>query len=205
MPKVLPAKILIGTRNKAKVDMIVKTFPDVGVQFISLNDIPAVDDSSLVEGMDFVENAKMKSKFYFEKTGIPTISTDQVQWFEKIQENAGIVMHIRKLVNPNVSRASDEEVIEWIQNFVKINGPSKAGFYFGIGYTDKSGTKGFKVKERDYVLQGVQSKTLREDYVFDPFMIDIETGEYRVEQRDAVAYDRWNTFLHDVFLKEITN
>lgn len=203
MPNALPKTILIGTRNKAKVDMIAKTFPDVGITFISLNDIEAVDDSLLVEGMDFVENAKMKSEFYFKKTGIPTISTDQVQWLEKWPHDNGLIMHIRKLVNPNVDRASDEEVIQWIKDFVKQYGPSKANFHFGIGYTDEKGTKGFDVVLRPYILQG-ETKTAREEYVFDNFLIDEETQEHRVDQPDEIAYDRLKNFFKDTFVKEIS-
>ncbi len=200
----LPKKILIGTRNQAKIDMVIKTFPDAGIKFVSLNDIASVDDSSLVEGMDNVENAKMKSKFYFEKTGIPTISTDQIQWFEKWPHDNGVIMHVRKLVNPNVPRASDAEVIAWIKDFVKTYGESKANFHFGIGYTDNSGTKGYDVTLRPYILQG-ETKTAREEYVFDNFLVDEVTGEHRVNQPDEVAYDRLTAFFKDTFVPALSN
>jgi inosine/xanthosine triphosphate pyrophosphatase family protein len=200
----LPSKILIGTRNQAKIDMIKSTFPNVGIELLSLNDVAPIDDSELVEGMDFVENSKVKSKFYFEKTDIPTISTDQVQWLENWPDNNGLIMHIRKLVNPNAVRTSDEEVIEWIKSFVAKYGPSKAIFHFGVGYTDENGTKGFDVTQREYILQGERSETVREEYVFDQFMKDPETGEYRVDQPDSVAYDHLAKFWNDVFIQEIS-
>jgi inosine/xanthosine triphosphate pyrophosphatase family protein len=204
MPQSLPATILIGTRNQAKIDMIKMTFPDVGVKLISLNDIDPVDDSSLVEGMDFVENAKMKSKFYFDKTGIPTLSTDQIQWMEHWPHDNGFIMHIRKLVNPSVNRASDQEVAEWIKNFVKTYGPSEIVFHFGIAYTDEHGTKGFDSAFPGYILVENRSETFREEYVFDQFMQDKKTGEYRVDQSDSVAYAPLAVFFNEKFIPEIS-
>jgi leucyl-tRNA synthetase len=55
------SKILVGTRNDAKFKMVKACFPKMeGVELVSLNDIPDVDDSSLVEGADYEENAKSK-------------------------------------------------------------------------------------------------------------------------------------------------
>ena len=92
VPKKESNKVLIGTRNEAKFTMIVESFPkDLGVEFINLNSIE-VDDSTLVEGQDFEENAKIKSEFYFKETGIPTISTDQVLWLEKWSKDRSLIL-----------------------------------------------------------------------------------------------------------------
>ncbi|MBU6390510.1 class I tRNA ligase family protein, partial [Patescibacteria group bacterium] len=45
----LPKKILVGTRNPAKVKMVIAAFPkELGIEFVSLNDVPSIDDSALV-------------------------------------------------------------------------------------------------------------------------------------------------------------
>ena len=113
-------KILIGTRNKAKISMIKNAFASFPeIEFISLEDFPNLDDSALKEGNDFRENSHKKAEFYFKKTGIRTISTDQIQWVEKYPKENGFIVHVRKLANPNSPRASDEEVGKWIEEFVE--------------------------------------------------------------------------------------
>ncbi len=181
-------KILIGTRNNAKFKMLTACFsPNLDVEFISLNDVH-VDDSALVEGQDFEENAKLKSEFYFKATGIPTISTDHILWLEKWPKNKGYMVHLRKEANPNSDRATDEEVIMFLKNWMKEVGNSPAHFEYAISFTDTTGTKGFVSLQRNYVLQEKQSSTFWEGYPTESFLLDVETGEYKSEQKDDFRY-----------------
>lgn len=184
-----PKKVLVGTRNKAKVEMLKECFPkNAGIEFISLNDIPEVDDSMLVEGADFEENARQKAEFYFEKTGIPTISTDQIFWSEKWTKDNGIIVHARKEANPNSDRATDEEVIAFFQNWIKENGPSKSHFIYAIGYADENGVKSCISNQRDYIMQEKQS-AFSEGYPMESLLVDAQTGQSKFEQPMLVRYD----------------
>ena len=99
-------KILIGTRNEAKIKMMKSCLAGVkGIEFLSLNDLPPIDDSDLVEGDDFKKNARLKSEYYFKKIGLPTISSDHILWIEKWPENGGFMFHIRKHANPKSPRS----------------------------------------------------------------------------------------------------
>ena len=181
-------KILIGTRNNAKFQMLTACFPkDLDVEFLSLNDVE-VDDSSLVEGQDFEENAKLKSEFYFKATGIPTISTDHILWLEKWPKDKGYMIHLRKEANPDSERATDEEVIEFLKNWVKEVGDSPAHFEYAVSFTDATGTKGFVSLQRKYVLQGVQSEKFWEGYPTESLLLDVETKEYKGDQANEFRY-----------------
>ena len=200
--RVLPKKILIGTKNPAKIKMVKDAFPKaLNIEFVSLDNFPNIDDSNLVEGDDFRENARRKSEFYFKKTGLPTISTDHILWVEKYQENNGFIVHIRKLANPNSPRATDQEVGEWVENFVKQNGESKSAFHYAVSFTDKGGTIDFVTKQNEYILQSEKSPKKNEGYVFDRYLKDIETGELRVEQQFQKGFGRFNEFVNNEFLR----
>ncbi len=185
-------KVLIGTRNEAKIKMMKECLPDIlGVEFISLNDIPAIDDSSLIEGDDFEKNARMKAEFYFKKTGIPTISTDNVFWVEKWPKNNGIMLHMRKEANPKSERATDKEVILFWQNWLKkVGGQSKAHFMYAIAFANTSGTKSFSSTQRDYLLQKNESKEFWEGYPTESLLLDVKTKEYKSHQKNEVRYDQ---------------
>lgn len=183
-------KILIGTRNEAKFRMVMESLPELPeIEFVSLNDIPAVDDSALVEGMDFVANAKMKSEFYFQKTGIPTISLDNVFWLEKWKKDNGIMVHMRKEANPKSDRATDEEVIAFLKSWVKkVGGKSKARFMYAVAFTNSTGTQSFVSTQRDYILQEKQSANFWPGYPSESLLIDAKTKEYKGDQTNSVRY-----------------
>ncbi|KKU66582.1 MAG: Leucine-tRNA ligase [Parcubacteria group bacterium GW2011_GWA2_47_16] len=198
-----PKKILIGTRNNAKVKMLKACLAGVaGIELISLEDIPPVDDSTLVEGDDFLENAKKKSEFYFKKTGIPTIATDHILWIEKWPENKGFMVHMRKHANPNSPRATDDEVVAFLKNFLKsVGGESKANFHYAIGYTDEAGTIVADEVPGHYILQDKeQAKNYWPGYPTEALLKDAKTGVFKSEQSDDVRYAKITKFLREKFV-----
>lgn len=191
-------KILIGTRNEAKFQMVKNCFPTMeGIELISLNDIPAVDDSALVEGSDFRENARMKAKFYFEKTGIPTISTDNVFWVEKWPKDNGVIVHMRKEANPESERATDDEVVAYFDTWIEKHGPSKAHFIFALAYADHKGVQETESTQREYILQNKTVKDFPAGYPMEHFLKDAKTGEFKREQKDEIRYDKLIEKLKD--------
>ncbi|MDD5050196.1 MAG: leucine--tRNA ligase [Candidatus Pacebacteria bacterium] len=201
-----PIKILIGTRNPAKIEMIKKGFPaNSGITFLSLNDLPPIDDSDLVEGNDFRENARMKSEYYFKKTGIPTLSTDHIVHLENWPKDNGFIVHIRKLANPKSPRATDEELAEWVSKYVKKSGETKTTYHFAISVTDSNGTTDFVGVQKPYMLQGIRSKAPNnEGYVFDSFMKDSDTGEFRIEQPNQIAFEKFEKTIREEICPHIT-
>lgn len=181
-------KVLIGTRNEAKVDMVRKSFPaDCGLTFLSLNDIPAVDDSALIESDDYKDNARKKAQFYFSKTGIPTISTDHIVWMEKWPKNNDIVSHIREEAGKG-KVANDEEVMKFLEEFVKEKGESKMKFIYAFSYCDQTGTYDFESEEGCCLLQGKRCTAIRKGYPMDSYILDTLTGKYLVEQSDGESF-----------------
>ncbi len=192
-------KILIGTRNEAKFQMVKKCLPEMeNIELVSLNDIPAVDDRALVEGPDFRENARMKAKFYFEKTGIPTISTDNIFWVEKWPKDNGVIVHMRKEANPESERATDDEVVAYFDTWIEKHGPSKAHFIFALAYADHDGVQETESTQREYILQNKAVKDFPAGYPMEHFLKDAKTGEFKREQKDEVRYDKLIEKLREV-------
>jgi len=188
-------KILIGTRNEAKVEMVKNSFLSVSdLEIISLNDLPEVDDSELKETDDYKENARRKAEFYYSKTGIPTISTDHIVWLKKWPKNAGIITHFREEAGKG-KKASDEEVMNFIEQFVQAHGQSKMKFIFSIAYADKNGVQVFESEEAHHTLQGKKSSKARKGYPMDSYIIDSNTGKYLAEQSDRESYINFNDIV----------
>ena len=201
-----PRRVLIGTRNPAKVKMIKACFSGVaGIELVSLDDIASVDDSRLAEGDDFLENAKSKSEFYFKATGIPTISTDHILWIEKWTENKGFMVHMRKHANPASNRATDEEVVVFLKNFLKgVGGESKANFHYAVAYTDEKGTFVRDEVPANYILQDKeQAKNYWSGYPTEALLKDAITGVFKADQSDAVRYVRIAKMFKKHFVSKI--
>lgn len=183
-------KLLIGTRNMAKVEMVKACLPKLdGYEILSLNDVD-VDDSTLVEGDDYIENAKMKARFYFEKTGIPTISTDNIFWTEKWHKDDGVIVHMRKEVNPKSARATDQEVLDYLVRWAKkVGGKSRSHFMYALAYADMQGVEAFAETGRDYFLQSKPSGRFLAGYPTESLLVDAKTKQYKGDQKMSVAYD----------------
>ena len=188
----LKKKILVGTRNEAKFKMLKACLGNVpGLELISLNDMPKIDDSDLVEGDDWNENAKRKSEYYFKKTGMPTISTDHVLWIKKWPENNGVITHLRKIANPKTGRATDEEAIDFLIKFLRQNGGSSpAHFIYAISYTDENGTISREEFPFEYIMQTERAKSYWPGYPTEALLKDPKTGQYKTEQTDEIRYAR---------------
>lgn len=71
-------KLLLATTNKAKQEEItlgLQPLLEKGITIVSLNDVPEIEDPEET-GATFEENAKLKAKYYAEKTGLPAIADD---------------------------------------------------------------------------------------------------------------------------------
>ena len=198
-------KVLIGTRNPAKILMVKACFAGVsGIDLVSLKDVPEVDDSDLKEGDDCLENAKRKSEYYFKKTGIPTISTDHIFWIKKWPKDNGIINHIREIANPKTGKATDEETTAFLLKFLKsVGGKSKAHFIYAISYTDQMGTFATKEIPKEYILQTEQAKYFWPGYPMEALLKDVETGVFKSEQKNEVRYKKIIEILKRDFVPKI--
>ncbi|MCS7184445.1 MAG: hypothetical protein NZ870_00740 [bacterium] len=101
--------ILIGTKNKAKLEEIKNALKDIidkGVKLITLEQMQIPDAPET--GKTFEENAVLKAKFYYEKTSIPTLSDDGGIVIPYLNGEPGVLS--RKWLGYD---ASDEELIEY--------------------------------------------------------------------------------------------
>ena len=68
-------KILLGSKNKGKIQEFQEAFQDSQIEILSLNDFPDCPDAPET-GNSFEENASQKALFYQEFTGLPSLADD---------------------------------------------------------------------------------------------------------------------------------
>ncbi len=133
-------KILIATSNAGKRKEILSALlPLAGIEIV----IPA--DLGLAlniaeNGKDYSENALIKAKAYFEKTGLPTIAEDSGMEVSALKGELG--MHTRRWgAGP---KASDQEWLDFFMKRMAKESNRSARFVCHAVYLDEKGPHHFE-------------------------------------------------------------
>lgn len=100
-------KLLIGTTNPGKFNEYKELLKEFGFEFVSPKDLDIQEPEET--GKTYEENALLKAKYYFEKSGIPTLVDDGGFEIEALEGEPGVKSH-RWLGE----RTNDENVIKEI-------------------------------------------------------------------------------------------
>ena len=68
-------KLLIATTNPGKLAELSRFLSDIPITLVSLKDVGITDTIEEI-GKTFEENAILKAKYYFQKSGLPTLADD---------------------------------------------------------------------------------------------------------------------------------
>ena len=83
-------QLLFFSNNKNKIIEIKKIFNKFNIELISLNDL-SISNEPEETGKTFEENAKIKSDYGFNKTGIPCFADDSGICIESLNWNPGVL------------------------------------------------------------------------------------------------------------------
>ena len=82
-------KIVIATTNQGKLKEIKKIFADLKIDFCRYRIFPGFPEI-IEDGNSFEENAEIKARAVFEKTGLPAIGDDSGLAVEQLDGEPGI-------------------------------------------------------------------------------------------------------------------
>jgi XTP/dITP diphosphohydrolase len=112
-------RLLLGTTNKAKIEEYKKLLSDLPMELVSLTDL-SIAEKPEEKGKTFEENAIIKAKFYFEKSGIPTLVDDGGLEIEALGGEPGV--HSRRWLGREMT---DEELVKEVMK--RMEGQSNRG------------------------------------------------------------------------------
>ncbi|MFH0770540.1 MAG: non-canonical purine NTP pyrophosphatase [Candidatus Peregrinibacteria bacterium] len=104
-------QLLLGTNNRGKIIEISEVLKDLPIEIVSPRSLSMTEDPE-ESGKTFEENAIQKAKFYFSRTGLPTVADDSGIIVEALKDELGL--HTRRWGAGQ--NATDEE---WIDFFLK--------------------------------------------------------------------------------------
>ncbi|OGH23518.1 MAG: hypothetical protein A2698_00635 [Candidatus Levybacteria bacterium RIFCSPHIGHO2_01_FULL_42_15] len=109
-------RLLIATRNKAKLREISDFLSDLPLKLVSLSDLGIKEDVEETE-KTYRENSQKKAIFYAQKSGLPTIADDGGLEIDVLGGKPGVLS--RRYFGKDNKAATDEEIIEAVKKLVK--------------------------------------------------------------------------------------
>lgn len=179
-------KILYGTTNKAKIDVMKKAVKGLGIELISLNDLecelPAIEEN----GKNPLENAKIKAETYYEMFHMPVFSCDSGLYFDELEDEEQPGVYVRRV---NGKELNDEEMIEYYSSLAKrhggtLKGRYRNGIYFIVNEKTIYSSMDLSLATEPFLLAEKPHKKRVEGFPLDSLSKDIATGEYYYDLKE---------------------
>ena len=119
-------QLLFFSNNKNKIIEIKKIFNKFNLELISLNDLN-ISEEPEESGRTFEENAKIKSDYGFNKTGIPCFADDSGICIESLNWRPGV--HSKRFIHKFKNK---EDCFKHIIKRVEVSGKKNAYFKTSI-------------------------------------------------------------------------
>ena len=179
-------KILYGTTNKAKIDVMKRVVKSLGIELISLNDLegelPVIEEN----GKNPLENARIKAETYYAMFKLPVFSCDSGLYFDELDDEEQPGVYVRRV---NGKELNDEEMIEYYSSLAKqhggiLTGRYRNGIYFIVDEKTIYSSMDLSLATEPFLLSEIPHKKRVEGFPLDSLSKDIATGEYYYDLKE---------------------
>lgn len=173
-------KILYGTTNKAKLQVMKNAVESLDIELIGLGDIDGELPSIIENGKTPLENAEIKARAYYEAFRMPVFSCDSGLYFDELQEDEQPGLHVRRI---NGKELTDDEMIQYYgtlaeQHGGKITGRYRNAIYFILDENHHYSSMEMSIATEPFSLVTKPHFKRVEGFPLDSLSIDIVTGKY---------------------------
>jgi len=181
--------LIIGTKNKAKIDQIKSALKSLSV---NVQGLPDIEFSEVVEdGKTALENSCKKAAYYSSAIGQPVLSTDNALYFDSLSDDKQPGLNVRR-IEGRVDRPTDKELLVYYSDFIKKLGNNMNGYWeFGICLAKPSGELLKKIVKSPRIFVSEPSKKVIPGYPLDSIQINPKTGKYISEMSQAETDAFW--------------
>lgn len=176
-------KLLFGTGNKAKLNVMKIRLEPLGIDLIGLEDVkkkgytvPSVSET----GNTPLENARQKAMAYYQAFKMPVFSCDSGLYFDEVPDEIQPGVHVR---NVNGRCLSDDEMIAYYTGLAKQYGNLTAYYKNAIclvlDETQIFETMDPSIANEPVILTDTpHSKIRKAGFPLDCISLDLKTGKY---------------------------
>lgn len=170
-------KILFATGNPTKAKRFSAELLTKGIEVLSLADI-TIDIDIEENGKDAVENALIKARAYYQKTGMTTIAMDDNLYLENVPAEFQPGMYVRRVGG---KRLDDAAMIEHYSNLAKKygnNGKITGRWIYGLALIKNDQEKTYTWSKEDFYLVDTPSKIIHPGYPLNSISINKKLNKY---------------------------
>lgn len=170
-------KVLFATKNPAKVNRYKDRLEEHGIDVLTLGDMD-LDVDVEENGKNAIENAYIKAKTYYDKTGIITIGIDDTLYIEEVSDEEQPGTNVRRVGG---KRLTDEEMIDYYTTLAhKYGGKLTSKWIYGMVMYDGKSHEFSWSKECFYIVDEASAKH-NPGYPMDSISKYIGTDKYFVD------------------------
>lgn len=191
-------KLLIGTTNSAKFEEFKKLLAQFPFEFVSAKDLNIKEPEET--GKTFEENALLKAKYYYEKSGIPTLADDGGFEIDALNGEPGVKS--RRWIGREMS---DEELISEVEKRMRdvpsdsrrcrLNLVLAVATPFGIITSDSSVEGVVAEKTADKRIKGYPYRSLMYFPSYGKYYCDLTEEEHEILNHRRHAIEK----IKDIF------
>lgn len=174
-------KVLIGTKNKAKINKYSTMLNHLGIEYITLKDM---DINLNIEetGNTVEENSIIKAKEYYKIVNMPVITDDSGLIIDKLPKEKQPGIFVRRYKGKEIS---DEELIKiYSKELENIGGNSEGTFNIAITVIDSNGKIFTKLTKHKRFFVSKPSKERVEGYPMNSLIYDKDKNLYLSEEHN---------------------
>ncbi len=194
-------QLLIGTTNPAKFNEYKDLLDSYDLEVISLYDFKI--DEPDETGRDFEENAILKAKYYFQKTGIPTLADDGGFEIHALNGEPGVKSRrwlgrktsdedLIKTVYKKIKKVPEDQRQCRIRTVVAIASP------FGVVTSEGSVEGIIAEKPSDKRIKGFPFRSVMFFPNYGKYFTDLNKQEMEIMNHRKVAIEKVNDILKEL-------
>jgi 8-oxo-dGTP diphosphatase len=194
-------KLLYGTTNQAKLELMRRAVEPIGIEVIGLSDlgreIPEVDES----GNSPLENAELKARSYYRAFSMPIFSCDSGLYFEGLADDEQPGVHVRRIGGQELS---DSEMTEYYAELSRKNGGNIIGQYRNAIHLilDEEHTYSsmdLSIATEPFILSDTPHQKRVAGFPLDCLSKDPKSGEYYYDMEEMRLVSGTEEGLRDFF------
>ena len=195
-------QVVFATGNPTKAKRFSKGLEKYDIDVLSLKDLNISIDI-LENGNDVIENAMLKARDCYNKTGLPSMGMDDSLYLENVPADKQPGLFVRRV---NGKTLNDEEMIEHYINLVKeygSDGKLNCKWVYGLAVIDKDGNENVYTWNKDnfymvdkpslVVNPGYPLNSISKYKVLDKYFTEITDSDkelIKINEDDVVEFIR---------------
>jgi 8-oxo-dGTP diphosphatase len=198
-------KILYGTTNKAKLDLMRKAVSPLEIEVIGLDEIKTEIPCVTESGTTPLENAEIKARAYFDAFSIPVFSCDSGLYFDGIPDEEQPGIYVRRIDGRELS---DKEMTAHYAALSARYGGNLIGRYRNAIYLIIDEQKHFSsmdisIATEPFVLASTPHERAVEGFPLDRLSKDVKSGEYYYDMKNPTLTTGTEAGLRSFFAKAL--